>query len=39
MGEEKDGLSYTADQLDYLMGTIGHIYKLSRIDDANKNMS
>lgn len=39
MGEEKDGLSYTVDQLDYLMGTIGHIYKLSRIDDANKNMS
>ncbi|MFT7005637.1 MAG: hypothetical protein ACJAXJ_000136 [Colwellia sp.] len=39
MGEEKDGLSYTVDQLDYLMGTIGHIYKLSSIDNANKNMS
>ncbi len=39
MGQEKDNLSYTADQLDYLMGTIGHIYTLSNIDDANKRMS
>jgi phosphomevalonate kinase len=39
MGHEKDVLSYTIDQLDYLSGTIGHIYQLSSIDDANRNMS
>ena len=39
MGQEKDNLAYTVDQLDYLMGTIGHIYTLSNIDDANKRMS
>jgi hypothetical protein len=39
MSQEQDNLDYTVNQLDYLMETIGHIYKLSNIDDANKRMS
>jgi hypothetical protein len=38
MGQEKDNVSYTYDQIDYLSSTIGHIYKLSDVDSANRRM-